>query len=168
MIQLYTGKGKGKTTAAFGLAVRALGQNKKVRVVQFMKKNTSGENLFFKRYKNIKIYCYGSNRFCKKESLTKKDFDLANQAFDKAKELSRKRNIDLLILDELSVAVYYGLVDINDVILFIKSISRKIEVVITGRYAHKAIKRTADLVSEIKESKHYYRKGIKSRKGIEY
>jgi len=168
MIQVYTGNGKGKTSASFGLAVRALGQNKKVRVIQFLKLDTSGEILFFKKNKNISIFCFGKKDFCKKNSLTKKDYSLAEQAFSKAKQLVKQNNFDMLVLDELNVAINYKLLDCKSVVSFLKRIPKKIEVVLTGRYASKALLDIADLVSEIKEVKHYYKKGVKARRGIEY
>ncbi len=168
MIQVYTGNGKGKTTAAIGLAVRALGNNKRVSIVQFLKTPTCAESRILEKLKNIKIYSFGRRGLCYRNKVTKRDLFLAEKCFERARFLAQTIKPHILILDELNVALHLRLLEKREVIKFVKGISKKIEVVITGRYAPREIIEIADLVSEIKEVKHYYKRGIKSRKGIEY
>ena len=166
MIQVYTGNGKGKTTAALGLALRAAGAGLKVYIGQFIKKGDYCEVKALKKIRNIKAEQYGRGCFIKKAPL-QKDIDLAVSGLDKIKKAIHSRAYDVVILDEANIAVRVGLLKADDLVSLIKSAPRKMEIILTGRYAHSKILKAADLVSEIKEVKHYYRKGIKSRIGIE-
>ena len=169
-IQVYTGEGKGKTTAAIGAAIRALGHGKKVFMVQFMKANQKyGEIFVANKIKDFIILPYGRKCFINKScNITRKDRKLAQLGFSKTKEVASSNKYDILILDELNVAVDFGLLNVKDVLEFLKTKPEKLEIIITGRNAHPEIIRISDLVSEIKEVKHYYKKNIKVRKGIEY
>ena len=166
MIQVYTGNGKGKTTAAFGLALRAAGAGLKVYIGQFIKKGDYCEVKALKMIRNIKAEQYGRGCFIRKTPL-QKDIDLALKGFNKLKNIIRSKAYDVVILDEVNIAINLGLLKAEDVVSLIKSAPRKMELILTGRYAHPKIIAAADLVSEVKEIKHYYRKGIKSRIGIE-
>ncbi len=169
MIQVYTGNGKGKTTAALGLAIRALGHGKKVIMIQFMKgKINYGELKMAKKLRNFKIEQYGRPDFVDRDNPSKIDCQLARQGFDRAKQVVKDREYDMVILDELNVAVDYGLVSVKEVLELINKTPKKIELIITGRYMPEEFKQRVDLVSEIVEVKHYFQKGIKARKGIEY
>jgi cob(I)alamin adenosyltransferase len=166
LIQIYTGNGKGKTTAALGLALRASGAGLKVYIGQFVKRGSYSEIKALKKLNNIKVEQFGMGCFIKKLP-SQKDLLLAKQGLKKIKKLIADRAYDLLILDEINVALKLRLVELSDVLSLIKKTPRKIELVLTGRNAHPEVMKIADLVSEIKDRKHYYCKGLKSRKGIE-
>ena len=163
MIEVYTGNGKGKTTAAIGLAIRALGHSKRVYLIQFLKTQLSGELRILKKLKDIRFYCFGRKKFCRKGNLSQKDYSLAQQGFAKAKFIVERSKPDMLILDELNLVLYFGLLPLAEVVEFLKEIPRDIEIVITGRRAPKEIAKLADLVSEVKEIKHYSREGYLNR-----
>ena len=166
MIQVYTGNGKGKTTAALGLALRASGAGLKVYIGQFVKRGCYSEIKALKKLNNIKVEQFGVGCFIRRLPV-KKDLLLAGEGLKKIEKIIAGRVYDLVILDEINVALKLRLVELNDVVNLIKKTPRKTELVLTGRHAHPEIIRIADLVSEIKDRKHYYRKGLKPRKGIE-
>ncbi len=169
MIQIYTGNGKGKTTAALGLALRAVGHGKKVLMIQFMKgKINYGELKSAKLLKNFKIEQYGRPDFVDRDHPANIDIGLARKGFERAKEIIKGNKYDILILDELNVAVDYGLIPLKEVLELLTKIPKKMEIIITGRYMPDEFKAYADLISEICEMKHYFQKGVKARKGIEY
>lgn len=168
MIQIYTGNGKGKTTAALGIAFRALGHGKKVFMVQFMKSAKSGEISAAKAFPGFEIASFGRNCFLHKKSFSQEDKDLALKALAQARNVAFSDEYDILILDELNTAVDFGLVKVEDVIEVIKRGAKKIEIIITGRDAPREFLEIADLISEIREVKHYYQRGVKGRAGIEY
>lgn len=149
MIHVYTGNGKGKTTAALGLILRAIGHNKKVCLVQFLKEPKSGELKALRKHKNVRLFCFGRKGFCLKDKLSIKDFILAKEGFAKAKKILRQYKPDILVLDELNLILHFGLLEKKDVLALLKEIPEKTEVVITGRYAHQKIIQAADLVSHI-------------------
>ncbi|MCM8797349.1 MAG: cob(I)yrinic acid a,c-diamide adenosyltransferase [Candidatus Omnitrophica bacterium] len=166
MIQVYTGNGKGKTTAAFGLALRAAGNGLKVYIAQFVKGKPYGEIKALRKIKNIEVEQFGRTCFIKKSPVSK-DILLAKEGLNKVRQILMKGRHDVVILDEINIAIKLGLIPLKDVLGLIDDCSRT-ELVLTGRYAHPQIVKKADLVSEIKERKHYYRKNIKARKGIEF
>jgi cob(I)alamin adenosyltransferase len=166
MIQVYTGNGKGKTTAALGLSLRAAGAGLKVYIGQFIKKGNYCELKALKKIKNIKAEQFGRGCFIRK-SPTKADRELAQKGFRRIKKIIEGKNYDVVILDEVNVALKVGLLDLRDLLKLLHSSPKKTELILTGRYAHPRVIKAADLVSEIKEVKHYYRKGTKSRIGIE-
>jgi cob(I)alamin adenosyltransferase len=167
MIQIYTGTGKGKTTAALGLAIRAAGAGLKVYIGQFIKGKSYNEFKILKNIPNIKIEQYGRGCFIKQKP-RQIDIDLAHKGLKRIREVIIEGRYNLVILDEVNVALHFGILRINEVIKLLKSAPKNIELVLTGRWAHPEVRKLADLISEIKEVKHYYRKGIKARKGIEY
>ncbi len=167
MIQVYTGNGKGKTTAALGLALRAAGANLKVYIGQFVKGKKYGELKALKKIKNIKVEQWGSACFIRKAP-DKKDIKLAKNGLEKIRKIISQGIYHIVILDEINIALKLKLLTLKDVIGLIKETPQKTEVVLTGRYAHPKILKLADLVSEIKEVKHYFKKGIKARRGIEF
>lgn len=166
MIQVYTGNGKGKTTAALGLALRAAGANLKVYIGQFAKGCRYSELNSLAKIKNIKLEQFGRSCFIEKTP-TKKDKDLAKRGFEKIQKIILSKKYDLVILDEINIALHFKLLDLREVLNLIKGTPRDIELVLTGRYAHPKILKVADLISEIKEVRHYYKQGHKARKGIE-
>ncbi len=167
MIQVYTGDGKGKTTAALGLALRALGAGLKVYIGQFIKGNSCSELKILEKIPNVKIEQYGSGCFIK-HRLKQRDIDLACRGLKRAKQIITKGEYDLVILDEINIALHVGFLKVNEVIDLLKSTPKDIELILTGRWAHPKILKFVDLVSEIKDIKHYYKRGIKARKGIEF
>ncbi len=169
-VQIYTGNGKGKTTAALGLIIRALGSGMRVFLCQFMKNNDTGELKIFDRFtEQIKVIQCGLGKFCTdRENPGQDHIDAAQKGFEKAKKALNSEEYDLVVLDEINVALYYNLLPIEDVIGLIKSRPIHTELVLTGRYADKKLYDYADLITEMKEIKHYYKKGVEQRKGIEY
>ncbi|MDD2927563.1 MAG: cob(I)yrinic acid a,c-diamide adenosyltransferase [Candidatus Omnitrophica bacterium] len=167
MIQVYTGNGKGKTTAALGLALRAAGAGFKVYLGQFLKKGHYSEIASLKKLKNIKVEQFGVTYFTRC-ALQRKDVELAKKGLTAAKRAINSRRYALIVLDEINVALRLGLLSLPAVLAVIKKTPKKIELVLTGRSAHPAIIKIADLVSEVKERKHYYKKSVKARKGIEF
>ncbi len=165
MLQIYTGNGKGKTTAAFGLAMRAFGRNKKVGIVQFAKPEESGEYITAKKL-GIDIYHFGFPGFIIKKPRDG-DYEQAKLAWEKAKDMI-SNDYDLVILDELNIALFYNLLDVVEIAEFIKNFKDKKEIVITGRYAKNELIEISDLITEMTQVKHYYEKGIYAREGIEF
>jgi len=168
LIHIYTGNGKGKTTASLGLALRALGRGYKVYIIQFMKNGNFGELISGKHLKNLTISQYGSRSFINKNYLEKKDIENTKKGLIKAKEIMRKNKHKLLILDEINCALAWKLIKLKDILSIIRNKPKQLELVLTGRYAHPKIKKLADYLTEMKEIKHPYKKGIIARKGIEY
>lgn len=168
LIQIYTGDGKGKTTAAIGQAIRACGHGLKTIMIQFMKGREYGELKLAKGMKNFTVEQYGRDAFVEKNNPTKKDLELAQNGLDRTREVIISNNYDIVILDEINVAIDYGLIKLDAVVDLIKNKPKGVEIILTGRYAPPEIIRIADLVSEMKEVKHPYTKGVKGRKGIEY
>lgn len=167
MIQVYTGNGKGKTTASLGLALRAAGAGLKVYIGQFVKGRHYSELNSLKKIKNIKVEQLGTSCFIKKKP-NKRDIELAKIGLEKIKKIISKRTYDMVILDEINIALNLKVLKLKDVIDILKKTPKSLELVLTGRYAPQAVLKLADLVSEIKEVKHYFNKGIKAREGIEY
>ncbi len=189
LVQVYTGDGKGKTTAALGLAFRAIGHGFKVQVVQFMKGSTySGELAAAARlYPSIQITQFGlgckysalirqgmmkcqgcGECFIKNRGKTREDEEMAAQAMDFVRQIMQNKGCDILILDEIGNALRYGLVTDEQVLELISNKPEKMELVMTGRGISETVQQAADLVTEIKAVKHPFKKGITSRRGIEY
>ncbi|MDD5120092.1 MAG: cob(I)yrinic acid a,c-diamide adenosyltransferase [Candidatus Omnitrophica bacterium] len=167
MIQVYTGNGKGKTTASIGLALRAAGAGKNVYIAQFAKGRLYSEIKALRRFNNIKVEQFGRRCFIKKTP-ERVDIQMANKGLKRAGEIISKKKFQLVILDEINIAVKLKLLSLGDLLKLIKSAPRSMELILTGRYAHPKVIGLADLVSEVKELKHYYNKGIKARRGIEF
>ena len=167
MIQVYTGNGKGKTTAALGLALRASGAGLKVYICQFLIGKSYCELASLKKFKNIKVEQFGSTCFLRR-SPQKKDIELAQAGFKAARKAIQAKCYSLVVLDEINVALKLKLIELEDVLRLIKGTPKEVELVLTGRSACPEILKIADLVSEIRERKHYYRKGVRGRKGIEF
>lgn len=167
MIQIYTGDGKGKTTASLGLAVRAAGAGLKVYIAQFLKNGSYSEIKTLKKIKNIRVEQFGKGCFIRRKP-NLEDIKLAENGIKKVKRIIAAKNYDLIILDEINVALHLELLKIEDCLALIKSTPCQTELVLTGRNAPSEIIEAADLVSCIDDVKHYYKKNIKARKGIEY
>ncbi len=167
-IQVYTGNGKGKTTAALGLALRAAGAMLKVFIAQFIKKRKCSEHKALERFSDlITVNQYGTG-FLKREKPTKDQVDSAKKGLEDVKKALLSGQYDMVILDEVNIAVHYGLISADDVLGLIDKKPPETEVIITGRYANEKLIKKADLVTEMKEIKHYFKEGVKARKGIEY
>ncbi|MFH1727471.1 MAG: cob(I)yrinic acid a,c-diamide adenosyltransferase [Pseudomonadota bacterium] len=168
-VQVYTGNGKGKTTAAIGLAIRASGQKKKIYFAQFMKARFSGEEEVFNKLDNIIIEKFWRKPQCiSKDEVKKEHIKITQKALLKIKDELISGKYNVVILDEILVASYFGLINENDILELIESKPKDCELVLTGRYATENIIEKADLVTEMKEVKHYYADGVLEREGIEY
>ena len=167
-VHIYTGNGKGKTTAAIGLGIRATGEGLKVYMIQFMKGRRYSESDALKNMKNFTVVQFGRDKFVSKENPEQIDIDLARKGFEHAKEIIKNGEHDLIILDEINVAVDFKLIPLKDVLKLMDEKPEKVELVLTGRYSHPDMVKQADLVSEILEIKHPYQNGIQSRKGIDW
>ena len=167
MIQVYTGNGKGKTTAAFGLALRAAGAGLHVYIGQFAKGRSYHEIQALKKIDHIKIEQFGRCCFIK-ESPDKIDIQMALAGLKRLNEIIAARKYQMVILDEINIAVKLKLIPLSGLLELIKHTPKAIELVLTGRDAHPKIIKLADLVSQVKEIKHYYTQGVKARRGIEF
>jgi cob(I)alamin adenosyltransferase len=165
---LVTGNGKGKTTSAFGCALRALGHNFRVAVIQFMKGRIYGELLVLRDRLGVDVYQYGRNAFVDPKNPDPRDAVLARQGLDKAWEIVRGGQHDLLILDEVNVVTDFNLVPADEVAELVRARPRWMDIIATGRNAPASLVELADTVSEVREIKHHYRRGIESRAGMEY
>lgn len=167
IVQLYTGDGKGKTTAALGCALRAVGHGARVYVIQFMKGDPNYGELKVK-IPRLKVVQSGLPTFVDKEDPSEEDRSLAQKGMELARKAISSGKYDMVILDEVNVAVDFGLIPVDELVRTIRMRPNGVEVILTGRYAHEKLIDLADMVSEVKEVKHHYRKGIQAREGIEY
>lgn len=166
-VQVYTGSGKGKTTAALGLALRAAGAGLKIFIAQFIKRRMCSEHRALERFKDfITIKQYGKGLILNRPA-TISDIVVARNGLEESRNIMLSRDYDIIILDEANVAVKRGLINVDALLEFIKHKPTGLELVITGRYADERILEAADLVTEMKEIKHYGKKGVKARVGIE-
>ncbi len=167
MIIVYTGQGKGKTTAALGLALRAVGWRKKVLIIQFMKRQETGE---LKAIKNtpIKIEQYGTKKFVDPKNLQPEDLEMAKKGWEKAVKEIGSGTREMVILDEINVAVKFGLISKEEVLKLLRQNPKDLTLVLTGRRAPQEFIDIADLVTEFCEIKHPYKKGVKAKKGTDY
>lgn len=172
LVQVYTGNGKGKTTASIGLGIRAYGNGLKVIMIQFLKSGVTGElNVLNKLGENFKVY-----RFEKEKDFTwnlteeekkelKKEIE---EGFNFGKKVLQENMCDMLILDEVMAAINGGYINVEDVLELIENKNDKMELVLTGRNVPKAIADKSDLITEMKDIKHYFNDGVPARKGIEF
>ncbi len=169
LIQVYTGNGKGKTTAALGLALRAVGHQMKVLVVQFMKgSGLYGEVESAKRLSPyLTIIRTGRKTFISKSKPDPEDLEFAREGFLFAKKAIQNGEFDIVILDEINLAVDYGLIPLEDLLQIMDSKPETVELILTGRNANPAVLERADLVTDMLDRKHYYDKGVPAREGIE-
>jgi len=166
-IHVYTGNGKGKTTAALGLALRASGAGLKVYIAQFVKDMKYNEiKSLAKLRDSILIKQYGRGCFIFRNP-DEEDIRAAQKGLKEVKEIMCSGEFQMIILDEANIATRYNLFSVDELLDFIKAKPKEVELVITGRTADPRIIETADLVTEMKEIKHYYQKGVEARAGIE-
>lgn len=173
-IQVYTGDGKGKTTASLGLAMRALGRDWKVLIVMFTKGgNDYGELNSFRQLSekiadNLTIVQAGLDRVIYKSNENEQDHKKIKKGWNLVKKAVKNDEYQLIIMDEANIAIDMGILDVDEVIKVLKSKPDEMEIVLTGRNAHPKIIEIAHLVSKIEPVKHYWDKGVYARKGIEY
>jgi cob(I)alamin adenosyltransferase len=166
-IQVYTGNGKGKTTAALGLALRAAGAGQRVYIGQFLKGRNYSELVALRRFKDlIVVEQFGKKAFIMKKP-DKNDVLTAKKAFNTILNVIKAGKFDLIIIDEINCAIKLKLIKLKDVLKGITEKPKNVEIILTGRDAPKEIIKIADLVTEMKEIKHYFNKGIVARIGIE-
>ena len=166
-IQLYTGNGKGKTTAALGLALRAICAGKSVYIGQFIKGMDYSELRAIEYLPNLTIEQFGRDCFIYKDP-TDEDIKAANEGLEKIGRLLKNSPYDLIVLDELNIALYYNLFSLEEVLELLNARDKTKEILITGRYAPEDLIEISDLVTEMQEIKHYYNQGVEARKGIEF
>jgi cob(I)alamin adenosyltransferase len=168
-VHVITGPGKGKTTAAFGLALRAAGQGLRVCIIQFMKSGeTTGEVRAAKRVKGMQVRQFGTGRIIGPKGPSAKDIAFAKEAIEYARAKALRKSCDVLVLDEVNMAVSLGLLSAQEVLDFIRSSGGGVEVVLTGRNAPPEFLEVADYVSYIDKMKHPYDKGVRARRGVEW
>jgi cob(I)alamin adenosyltransferase len=166
-VQVYTGNGKGKTTAALGLALRATGAGLKVFFIQFMKGMESSEQVALEKLGDlITLKRYGAPSFIM-DVPSQEDIASAYEGLAEAKQAMLSGKYQVIVLDEANVAVQYNLFSVEILLDLMRAKPDDVELIITGRNAHQMIIEAADLVTEMKEIKHYYQKGIPARIGIE-
>lgn len=169
LIQVYTGDGKGKTTASLGLAFRACGHGFRVCMIQFMKGSDEyGEVKAAALLPGFRLVQVGRHDFVNLADPDPVDRKLAEEGWSLAKETIESGQYDIVILDEINVALSCGLLDTAAVIEFLTCTPRKVEIILTGRYAPAALVATAHLVTEMCDIKHPYAQGTEARKGIDY
>jgi cob(I)alamin adenosyltransferase len=167
-IHVYTGPGKGKTTAALGLGMRAAGAGFKVHMIQFMKGRRYSELDAIEKLQNFTFSQHGRDEFVSKEKPEQIDIDLAQKGFTHAKDIIKNTKYDMVILDEINVALDYNLIALDDVLKLIEEKPEKLELVLTGRDAHPELVKIADVVTEMLEIKHPYQDGVMARRGIDF
>ena len=169
LVMVFTGDGKGKTTAALGQALRAIGHGNKVCLIQFMKGRKYGELLAAEKYlPDLIFHLSGLDSFVMRDDPAQVDIELAQQGLDIARQVIESNEYNMVILDEINVAIDFKLIPLDDVIEIIKNKPPNLHLILTGRYAPPEIIELADTVSEVKEIKHHYTTGMKERAGIEY
>jgi len=169
LVEVFTGDGKGKTSAALGVALRALGHDLKIFIVFFMKGIfPCGEQKTLSQLPNVTFVRFGSETFVDPNNITKADKEEAKKALNAARKAILSNDYDIVILDEINVAAAWKLIDIDEVIKLIQERPEKVELILTGRYANDRLISLADLVTNMTKIKHPYDKGISARKGIDY
>ncbi len=169
IVMVITGDGKGKTTAAVGQALRALGHGRKVFMIQFMKGRKYGEVLAAeKAFPDFTIRQSGLDSFVMRDNPAPVDIELARAGLDLSRKVVASGEYGLVILDEINVALDFKLISLTEVVELVVNKPAAVDLILTGRYAPPEIVALADTVSEIKEIRHHYTRGIKERAGMEY
>ncbi len=168
LVMVFTGDGKGKTTAAVGQAVRALGHGYRVFMVHFMKGRDYGEFLALAQIPKLTVVRAGRDCFVRRDEPDPVDVDLAQDGFTRAKKAIHSKDYDLVVLDEINVAVDYGLIAEEELLELLKSKPAGVSVILTGRGASVELVKMADMVSEVLAIKHHYEQGADCLPGIEY
>jgi cob(I)alamin adenosyltransferase len=169
LVEIFTGSGKGKTSAALGVALRALGHGLRVHIVFFMKGGYPyGERNMLPQLPNVSFQSFGHEHFVDPQNVTAEEREQAREALQAATTAISSGKFDLVVLDEVNVAVAWKLIEVEELLKLIDRKPQNVELILTGRYADQRLIERADLVTEMMEIKHPYQKGIKARKGIEY
>ncbi|MCX7855115.1 MAG: cob(I)yrinic acid a,c-diamide adenosyltransferase [Anaerolineae bacterium] len=167
-VQVYTGDGKGKTTAALGLALRAAGHGMRTYIGQFMKGQFYGELEALRDHPLITVEQYGdANCWVRRDQISPEQVARARQGLERAREAMLSGQYDIVVLDEVNIAIWFGLLTVEEVLAFLDQRPEGVEVVLTGRCAPQELMDRADLVTEMREVKHYYQAGVPARTGIE-
>jgi cob(I)alamin adenosyltransferase len=168
-IQVYTGDGKGKTTCALGLAFRAVGQGFKVHIIHFLKGRDTGEARAAARLTpELTLRYFGRPGLVNLKSPPPEDLELIREGWELARQVIHSGDYDLVVLDEINLALTYGLIPLEEALQVLRQRPAWVEVVLTGRQAPPALVEAADLVTEMRPVKHYYSAGVKARRGIEW
>lgn len=167
-VYVLTGTGPGKTTGALGLALRAVGQGRRVVIIQFLKwwKNTGEYKVRRRLAPHYEIHQFGRRGWKRKAELGEKDRELVRRGLEFAREVARRKRPDLLILDELNLALAWGMADVGEVLRLLDELPEKTDVVLTGRYAPRELVERADAVVEVREVK--LPENLRAKKGIHY
>lgn len=169
LVLVHTGAGKGKSSSAFGVIIRALGWEQRVGVVQFIKgKWQTGERKYFKKLEDTVDWYTMGDGFTWDTQSKEADTEAARLAFERGKAMLSSSTYDLIVLDEINIALRYGYLTVEDVIAGLEQRAPKTGVILTGRDAPGALCDYADMVSEIQERKHPYKAGIRAQRGIDY
>ena len=169
LVQVFTGDGKGKTTAAIGTVIRALGHGLKVYIVFFMKgEYPYGERKILSKLPGVTLESFGSEEFIYPENIKPEERKAAQDALAAARRAMLGGEYDLVVLDEVNVAVYFRLLEVGEVLKLIEAKPEAVELILTGRQADRELVRVADLVTECLKIKHPYDGGVEAREGFEY
>ena len=169
LVEIYTGDGKGKTTAALGTAIRALGHGHRVFIAFFLKGDYPyGEREILSRLPNLTFASFGTLNFIDPEHITEEERHQAALAFEAASRAVLSGEYDLVIMDEINLAVYWKLISLEEVVKLIKDKPEKVELILTGRLVDQKLIELADLVTECQCVKHPFNQGVTARPGIEY
>jgi len=169
LVEIFTGNGKGKTSAALGVVMRALGHGLKAHIVYFMKGDYPyGERNTLAQLPNVSFESFGHEYFIDPQNVKAEEREQARQALAAARRAISSGDFDLVVLDELNLAIAWKLLDINEVIRLIAQKPANVELILTGRQADERLIERADLVTEMVEVKHPLQKGVKARKGFDY
>jgi cob(I)alamin adenosyltransferase len=168
LVQIFTGDGKGKTSAAIGAVIRALGHGLKVYIGFFMKDRPSGERDVLSRLPNVTMESFGAGGFVDRANIKPEEKERAKRGLAAASQAMLSGSYDLVVLDEINLAVAWKLVELDEVLKLIDSKPEGVELILTGRRADSKLVQSADLVTEMLKIKHPYDEGVKAREGIEY
>jgi len=169
LVQVFTGDGKGKTSAALGTVLRALGHGLRVYIVYFMKGDYPyGERRILSQLSNVDFASFGGKGFVDPANIKPEEKEQARQALAAAREAMLSGNYDLVVLDEVNVAVAFKLIELDEAVKLISDKPKKVELILTGRKADTELVKLADLVTEMLNIKHPYANGVKARRGIDY
>lgn len=169
MLQVYTGTGKGKTTAALGVALRGAGYNLKTKMFSFLKDDPDyGEARAFKYLPNFELKQVGRDVFVNFHNPNPVDLEMCRNGWEMAKQAILDHEADIIILDELNIVLCTKMLPVDEIVAFLKQYKHKVEIITTGRGAPSELIKVADLVTDMQEVKHYFHKGVSSRNGIDH
>ena len=169
LVQIFTGDGKGKTSAALGAVLRALGHGLRVYIVFFLKGDYPyGERNILSKLPNVTMASFGQREFVDPTNIKPEEIEQARQALAAARKAMLSGNYDLVVLDEVNIAVAWKMVELDEMLKLIRDKPQNVELILTGRQADTELVKSADLVTEMLKIKHPYDKKVLARKGIEY